>query len=71
MCVVFVSAVEPVVALILMGVPYRQVIPPDGWREPKTDADLEKIYRRHNVKIGPIKQCVNGLRGVYQLGLVG
>jgi len=47
-----------------------KIIPPEGWYTPPTEAELEEMLEERQLLIPPIKQCVSGLRGVYQLGLM-
>jgi hypothetical protein len=47
-----------------------KVIPPEGWYTPPTEAEFEKMWKEKQLLIPPIKQCVSGLRGIYQLGLM-
>ena len=35
-----------------------------------SSVELEDLWDELNLIIPPIKQCISGLRGVYQLGLV-
>jgi len=47
-----------------------KVIPPEGWYTPPTEAEFERMWEEKQLLIPPIKQCVSGLRGIYQLGLM-
>lgn len=47
-----------------------KVIPPEGWYTPPTEAEFEQMWEERQLLIPPIKQCVSGLRGIYQLGLM-
>ncbi|EWM21898.1 lysine-specific demethylase 4c isoform 1 [Nannochloropsis gaditana] len=47
-----------------------KIIPPEGWYDTPTEAEFEGMWAERGLVVPPIKQCVSGLRGVYQLGLM-